>query len=334
MRTSKLVCCLIVFLLFLISPLILGAQPKEKPIILKLGNVVPPTSTKNLACLKFSELVQTKTKNKVQIQVFPGSQLGNEEDIVQGAAMGSIDLHWGDISAYSSWVKEFNVFNAPLLFKDTKHWEAITRGPIFNELLDQLHKKSPLRILAPYWMGDRYILTRDKAVYTPEDLKGLKIRVPTYGLFVPGYKALGANPTPINYAEVYMALQQGVVDGMENPTGLIRGMKFYEVTKYLTLIPVVNGINALGINESVLSKLDPEYQKIIKASAEESSRYLEELMTKEEEENLTFFASKGVKILKPKKLESWLAKFKGFPEEYGKLWGTPDLYYKVQNYKY
>jgi TRAP-type C4-dicarboxylate transport system substrate-binding protein len=104
-------------------------------------------------------------------------------------------------------------------------------------------------------MGGRYILTRMKPVHTPDDLKGLKIRVPTYGMFVPGYKALCANPTPVNYAEVYMALQQGVVGGMENPVGLVRGMKFYEVTKYLTTIPVINAVNVLVINRRAFKKL-------------------------------------------------------------------------------
>lgn len=332
MRIPRVSCLFVALLLVFTSLSDLPA--KEKPIVLKLGNVIPPTSGKNLSCLKFSELVQTRTKAKVQVQVFPASQLGNEEDIVQGVVMGSIDLHWGDASAYSSWVKEFNVFNAPLLFKDMKHWEAVVRGPLFDNLVSRLSKKVPVRVLGRYWMGERYILTRAKPVYTPNDLKGLKIRVPTYGMFVPGYKALGASPTPINYAEVYMALQQGVVDGMENPVGLIRGMKFYEVTKYLTTIPIINAVNVLVINEPAFRRLPAEYQRILQEAAKESSRYLEELMTKEMKENLRFFESRGLKIIQPKDLEGWRAKLKGFPEEYGKLWGRPDLYYEIQSYRY
>ncbi len=334
MKIASVLCLLLAVPLVLTGLWISDSGAKEKPIVLKLGNVIPPTSGKNLSCLKFSELVQKRTKNKVHVQVFPASQLGNEEDIVQGIVMGSIDLHWGDISAYSSWVREFNVFNAPLLFKDMKHWEAVVRGPIFDDLVRRLSKKVPVRVLGRYWMGERYILTRDKPVYTPDDLKGLKIRVPTSGMFVPGYKALGANPTPINYAEVYMALQQGVVDGMENPVGLIRGMKFYEVTRFLTTIPLINAVNVLVINRPVFNKLPAAYQKILEQAAEESSRYLEELMTKEMKENLKFFQSKGLKIIQPKDIEGWRAKLKGFPEQYGKLWGRPDLYYEIQNYRY
>jgi tripartite ATP-independent transporter DctP family solute receptor len=311
-----------------------AALAKDEPIVLRLANVVPPTSSKNMSCLKFAEIIQKASKGKVQVHVFPASQQGNEEDIVQGVVMGSLDFHWGDASAYSSWVKEFNVFNAPLLFKDMKHWEAVVNGPIFDKMVADLEKKIPVKILGRYWMGERYILTREKPVTTPEELAGLKIRVPTYGMFVPGYKALGANPTPINYAEVYMALQQGVVDGMENPVGLIRGMKFYEVTKYLTTVPVINAVNVLVVNRDAFDKLSPEYQKLLLEAGKKSSRYLEELMSKEMSENLTFFEEKGLKVLKPKDINAWGAKLKGFPEKYGDLWGKPELYYEIQNYKY
>jgi TRAP-type C4-dicarboxylate transport system substrate-binding protein len=314
MRIPKIVCLFAAVLLLFPAVWVTDLHAKEKPIVLKLGNVVPPTSSKNLSCLKFSELVQNGTKNKIQVQVFPGSQLGNEEDIVQGVVMGSVDVHWGD--------------------EDMKHWEAVVRGPLFDDLVNRLEKEVPVHVLGRFWMGERYILTREKPVYRPDDLKGMKIRVPTSGLFVPGYKALGATPTPINYAEVYMALQQGVVDGMENPVGLIRGMKFYEVTKYLTTVPVINAVNVLVVHKPVFDKLPTEYQKILEEAGEKASRYLEELMTKEMKENLAFFESKGVTIIKPKDIDEWAAKLKGFPEEYGKLWGRPELYYEIQNYKY
>src|SRR5512138_2711630 len=114
----------------------------EKPTILRLAHVVPATSTKNLANLKFSELVQARTKNQIQVHVFPGSQLGNEMDLAQGAQMGTLDLFWGDVAVYASYVKEFNVFNAPLVFKDTTHWGAVVKGPIFDGLAEQLLKKA------------------------------------------------------------------------------------------------------------------------------------------------------------------------------------------------
>lgn len=310
------------------------SHSQEKPVILRLGNVVPATSTKNLANLKFSELVQARTKNMVQVHVFAGSQLGNEMDLAQGAQMGTLDLFWGDAAAYASFVKEFNVFNAPLVFKDAKHWDAVVNGPIFDGLASQLLQKAGVRILGRYWMGERYVLTRNKPVYTPDDIKGLKIRVPDIPMYTASFRALGAIPTPINYAEVYLSLQQGVVDGMENPVGLIASMKFYEVAKYLTLVPWNNAVNVLVINDSAFRKLKPEYQKVLQDAGKESSKYLEELMTKETDECLKLFESKGVKLLQPKDVSPWLAAVKDFPQKYGDLWGRPDLYFEIQNYKH
>ncbi len=107
----------------------------EKPIVLRLASVVPPTSTKNLACLRFSELVARDTKGAVQVQVFPAGQLGNEMALAQGVLMGTVDVFWGDAAAFASQVKEFNVFNSPLLFRDLKHWNTIVWGPIFDDLV-------------------------------------------------------------------------------------------------------------------------------------------------------------------------------------------------------
>lgn len=332
MRRIVLLLVLFVGLVSWMPPL--PAAAGEKPTILRLAHVVPATSTKNLANLKFSELVQARTKNQVQVHVFPGSQLGNEMDLAQGAQMGTLDLFWGDVAVYASYVKEFNVFNAPLVFKDTKHWGAVVKGPIFDGLADQLLKKAGLRVLARHWMGERYVLTRNKAVATPDDIKGLKIRVPDIPMYTSSFKALGAIPTPINYSEVYLSLQQGVVDGMENPVGLIRAMKFYEVAKYLTLVPWNNAVNVLVINESVFQRLKPEQQKILRDAGRESEPYLEDLMTKEADECLKLFESKGVTLVQPKDLSPWLAAVKDFPKKYGDMWGRPELYTEIQNYKY
>ncbi len=332
MRGWSILIAGVVVCMFAVAPL--PAFPQEKPTILRLAHVVPATSTKNLANLKFSELVQARSKNQIQVHVFPGSQLGNEMDLAQGAQMGTLDLFWGDVAAYASYVKEFNVFNAPLVFKDTQHWGAVVNGPIFDNLADQLLKKAGLRVLARHWMGERYVLTRNKPVSAPDDIKGLKIRVPDIPMYTASFKALGAIPTPINYSEVYLSLQQGVVDGMENPVGLIRAMKFYEVAKFLTLVPWNNAVNVLVINESVFKRLKPEHQKILVDAGKESQPYLEELMTKETDECLKLFESKGVKLIQPKDISPWLAAVRDFPKKYGDMWGRPDLYTEIQNYKY
>ncbi len=309
------------------------ARAQDKPVVLRLASVVPPTSTKNLACLRFSELVARDTKNTVQVHVFPAGQLGNEMALAQGVLMGTVDLFWGDAAAFGTQVKEFNVFNSPFLFRDLKHWNTVVWGPMFDELVGRLQQKTGAQVLGRMLMGDRYILTRGKPVKLPDDLNGLKIRVPDIAMYTASFKALGAKPTPINYSEVYVALQQGVVDGMENPSGLIRSMKFYEVAKYLTLMGWSNAVNLLVANGEAFKRLTPEQQKAVVAAGREASRYLEELMVREEQENLDFFKKQGMTLVSVDRPDAWRAKVANFPKEHGDLWGNPELYTKIQTMK-
>jgi TRAP-type transport system periplasmic protein len=323
---------LLAAIVVVVAPVV-PALAVEKPRVLRLANVVPPTSTKNLACLKFAELVARDTKNAVQVQVFPASQLGNERDLAQGVLMGTVDIFWGDAAAFGAQVKEFNVFNSPFLFRDLNHWNTVVWGPIFDDLVGRLQQKTGAAVLGRMLMGDRYILTRGKPVKSPEDLQGLKIRVPDIPMYTASFKALGAKPTPINYSEVYVALQQGVVDGMENPSGLIRGMKFYEVAKYMTLLGWSNAVNLLVMNGDAHRRLTPEQQRIVANAGRESSKYLEELMVKEEQENLDFFRKQGMTLITVDQPEAWREKVAGFPKEYGHLWGAPELYGRIQSQK-
>jgi tripartite ATP-independent transporter DctP family solute receptor len=300
-------------------------------ITLKLGHVVPPKSSKDLANIRFAEQVAKCTNNTVKIDVFPGGQLGKEADLAQAVALGTVDLFWGDAATFSPFVKELNVFNTPFLFRNVDHWKSIVRGPIGDDLVKRLEAKSPVKILGRMQMGDRYILTTKKPVRVPADLEGLKIRVPDVPMYTASFAALGAKATPIAFSEVYVSLQQGVIDGMENPTGLIRGMKFYEVTKYLNSFPWSNSVNFLVVNKNVFNKLNASQQACMSQAGAEASEHLDGLLRAEEEDNLKFFQAQGMEIVEVKDPAPWLTKVKDFPKQYGSNWGTPELYTRIQN---
>jgi tripartite ATP-independent transporter DctP family solute receptor len=309
-----------------------GAADAQAQINLKLAHVVPPDSTKDKANKRFAELVKQYTNGAVAIDVFPGGQLGNERDLAQGVLLGTIDIFWGDAGVFSSHVKEMNVFNTPFLFRDLAHWKSVVRGPIMDELVSELEQKTGTAIVGRMQMGERYILTRNKRVETPADLKGLKIRVPDVPMYTSSFKALGATATPIAFNEVYISLQQGVIDGMENPDGLIRGMKFFEVTKYLTRPGWSNAVNILVINGNAWKRLSPQQQEVARKAGEEASLYLDVLMAEEVADNLSYFKQQGMTIVDIPDMGPWLAQVSDFPQEFGQLWGTPGLYGKIQGY--
>jgi len=302
-------------------------------VTLKLAHVVPPKSSKDLANLRFAELVGKCTNGAVKVEVFPGGQLGKEADLAQAVALGTVDMFWGDAATFSSYIKELNVFNTPFLFRDVDHWESVVRGPIGDDLVKRLEARAPVKILGRMQMGDRYIITTRKPVHVPADLDGLKIRVPDVPMYTASFAALGAKATPISFNEVYISLQQGVIDGMENPTGLIRGMKFYEVTKYLTRLAWSNAVNFLVVNKNVFNKLTAEQKNCMAKAGSEASKYLDTLLQAEEDDNLKFFKAQGMAIVEVKDRAPWLAKVKDFPKQYGSNWGTPELYTRIQKSK-
>lgn len=308
-----------------------GTAHAADPIVLKLAHVVPPQSTKDLANHRFAELVDKCTKGAVKVEVYPGGQLGKEADLAQAVALGTVHLFWGDAATFSPFVKELNVFNTPFLFRDVQQWKTVVRGPIGDDLVKRLESKSPVKILGRMQMGDRYILTVKKPVRVPADLEGLKIRVPDVPMYTASFAALGAKATPIAFSEVYVSLQQGVIDGMENPTGLIRGMKFFEVTKYLTHLPWSNSVNFLAVNKAVFNKLSPAQQACMTEAGAQASEHLDALIQAEEEDNMKFFRTKGMEVIEVKDSGPWIAKVKDFPKKYGTQWGTPDLYTRIQN---
>ncbi|MES2787353.1 MAG: TRAP transporter substrate-binding protein [Pseudomonadota bacterium] len=309
-----------------------GAQAAD-PITLKLAHVVPPKSSKDLANIRFAELVGKCTNGTVKVEVFPGGQLGKEADLAQAVALGTVDLFWGDAATFSPFVKELNVFNTPFLFKDVKQWKTVVRGPIGDDLVQRLEAKSAVKILGRMQMGDRYILTSKKPVRVPADLAGMKIRVPDVPMYTASFAALGAKATPIAFSEVYVSLQQGVIDGMENPSGLIRGMKFYEVTKYLTHMAWSNSVNFLAVNKTVFNKLNAAQKTCMTQAGAQASEHLDTLIQAEEEDNLKFFKEKGMEIVEVKDPAPWINQVKDFPKQYGSNWGTPDLYTRIQNTK-
>ena len=165
----------------------------------------------------------------------PASSLGKETDINQGLTLGTVDIiYTGQLFAGRTY-GPLAIGGAPFMFRDFDHWKRYATSPLFAELSEGYRQKSGgNKVVAITYYGERHV-TSNKAINRPEDMKGLKIRVPDAPLYTMFPRAVGANPTPIAFAEVYLALQNGTVDAQENPLPTIDAKKFYEVQKYVVL---------------------------------------------------------------------------------------------------
>jgi tripartite ATP-independent transporter DctP family solute receptor len=182
------------------------------------------------------EEIKKRTNGKYEIQVFPASSLGKESDINQGLTLGTVDIILTGASFAGNTYKPLAVTYFPFIFRDAEHLLKYARSDVFAELAKGYNEKSGNHVTALNYYGARNVTSAaSKPVAKPEDMKGLKIRVPDAPAYLAFPKALGANPTPIAFAEVYLALQNNTVDAQENPLPTIEAKKFYEVQKNISL---------------------------------------------------------------------------------------------------
>ena len=201
---------------------------------LRFAHVYEVNEPYHTEALWAAEQIKARTSNRWTIEVFPASALGNEPAINEGLALGTIDMIYTGTAFAGSRFRPIAISNAPYMFRDFDHWRAYRDSPLFAELAGGYDRATNNRILAMTYYGERHV-TSNKPIRVPEDMRGMKLRVPQAPLYLMFARSVGANATPIAFAEVYLALQNGTVDGQENPLPTIQAKKFYEVQTHLAL---------------------------------------------------------------------------------------------------
>ncbi|MGX1097581.1 tripartite ATP-independent transporter DctP family solute receptor [Amorphus sp. MBR-141] len=183
----------------------------------------------------FADIIAEKSGGKITIAVFPNSTIGSSRDLVEAMQIGAVHFALVPTTNVASFYEPLDIFYLPFLFRDKEHAYAVADGPVGQKLYADMLDKIGIRTLGMYESGFRTITTRDTKVEMPDDMKGIKFRVVNNPLNVDTFKALGANPTPMALSEVFTALQQGTVDGQDNPVGNVKAFGFDKVQKNITL---------------------------------------------------------------------------------------------------
>jgi len=311
-------------LLGLVLALLVGQTVAAQEYTLRWAHVYQPEHPFHVAAEMVAQDVAEKTDGKVKINVYPAGQLGSEKDIVEGLAMGTLDMVIAGPGELGKWHKPILVMEAAYLFRDVDHMYKVVRGEIGQELWDGLLKETGMRVLDTWYYGTRHV-TSNKPVYTPEDMKGMKLRAPDMPMSIANTKAMGASPT---LSEGYLALQQGAVDGQENPIATIAANRFYEVQSYLNMTGHVVQATPVAINDMVFQSLPKEYQDVVVASIAEHTDVVRGMIADYEEEWLAKFQEFGVKVIEPD-IDAFMAACKVIPQEFGSQWGE-GLYERIQ----
>ncbi|MES9994844.1 DctP family TRAP transporter solute-binding subunit [Desulfovibrio aminophilus] len=235
---------------------------------LKLGHTGAPSHHYQTICTLFAKKVAERTGGKVQIDVFPADQLGKQLESVEGVMVGTHDMVLASDTVLSNWVPNMGILNLPFLFNDLNDVRKVLDGPIGARLAKEMEPHGA--VVIGWWEnGMRHITNNKRPIKTPDDLKGMKIRVPEGEVFVETFKALGAGPTVVSFGELYSALQLGTVDGQENPPAHILTQKFYEVQKYASRTGHIHMSSPLIMNKALLDGMPQEYRTAILETARE-----------------------------------------------------------------
>jgi tripartite ATP-independent transporter DctP family solute receptor len=248
-----------------------GAQAQTK---LKFAHVYEINEPYHTEMLWAAQEIAKRTNNKYTMDVFAASQLGNEPAINQALPLGTIDIIYTGTTFVGNNYKPIAISNAPYMFRDFAHWEAYSKSDLFKELAAGYDKTTGNKIVALTYYGARHT-TANKAINKPDDMKGMKLRIPQAPLYQMYARAVGANATPIAFAEVYLALQNKTVDGQENPLPTIQAKKFYEVQTHINLTEHMLDNLVTVIGGPLWNKLNAQerqaFEDIFKQAAEKAS---------------------------------------------------------------
>jgi len=222
--------------------------------------------------------IAKRTSNRYTMDVFPASALGNETQINQSLSLGTVDLIYTGQAFAARTYPPIAIGGAPYMFRDFNHWKKYSESKVLAELMDGYHKKGGNRPIAAFYYGVRHT-TANKAINKPEDMKGLKLRVPDAPLYVMYPKSVGAQATPIAFAEVYLALQNKTVDAQENPLPTILAKKFYEVQTHVNLTGHITEMLMVIVGGQLWNKLSDgdkkTFQTVFREAAAKSNAEIE-----------------------------------------------------------
>jgi TRAP-type transport system periplasmic protein len=284
---------------------------------LKLGHVGEPGSLFQTSADEYAKRVNANAKlaGKVKVVVYGSSQLGGDKEMVQKLKLGTIDMALPS-TVMTSEVDQFGLFELPYIVKDRAHMARIEKDVFWPSLAPEAEKKG-LKVLAVWENGYRHITNSKKPIKVPDDLKGIKLRVPEGKWRVKMFQEYGANPSPMKFSELFTALQTGVMDGQENPFTQIYSAKLHEVQKFLSLSGHVYTPAYLLVGARRYGTLPADVRKVLEDTARETQAFVYATAAKEETELLAKLKQSGMQVNEVDK-DAFVAASKGIYEEFGK----------------
>lgn len=268
--------------------------------VLYLAHSLPQSHPVHKGILEFQKALERNSKGTLKVKVFPDAQLGSEREVLELLQIGSVAATKVSAATLSNFVPEYHILGIPYLFRDKQHQFDVLEGDIGKSILEK-GSKFWLRGLCYYDAGSRSFYTSSKAIRTPDDLKGLKIRVMNNQMAINMVNSMGGSATPLAYGELYTAIQQGVVDGAENNPPSFVSSNHYEISKYYTLDQHSSVPDVLLIGTKYWDKLSEEEKVWVQDAADESAQAQKKFWSDSVDESMRIAKEAGVEVIIPEK---------------------------------
>lgn len=274
------------------------AETGEKSVTLKLGYGAPVTNPRHLAAEQFAQWVNEQSGGTITVDLYPAEMLGTDRQMGEAISMGTLDMSINAHGVVAAYEPKLAALELPFLFSAPEKVDLVLDGPIGKELAANLPKQG-IRVLAYWENGLRQISNSKRAIESPQDLAGIKIRTPENKMTLDIFKSLGASPAPLAFSELYMALSQGVFDAQENPITNIHAAKFDEVQDYISITNHKYESCPFIVSETVWQKLSADQQAILAEGAQKFAVVHREMVRSNEASLLEDLEAKGMQVSRP-----------------------------------
>jgi TRAP-type transport system periplasmic protein len=276
----------------------------------------------------FKELVEQRSNGQMNVQNFHSGELGAEKDLYDSLQLGTIEMGRTGSLIISTVTPQYGALEMLYAFRSQDHLRNVLKGSIGEELHKEFLDKKGIRTVAIVNRSPRQLTTKNREIRSPDDLRGLKLRVPEIPVYVDSWRALGASPTPMAFPEVFTGLQQGTIDGQENPVGTIYGNSLHDVQKYLIKTAHVRGNGWMIASEKFWSGLGGDEKQLLQQAADEAATKADQQVAASEADFEAKLQEKGMAIVEPNH-EAFRAALKDVPAKFKDSW-KPGLFDQIQ----
>ncbi len=316
-------CMVVVALLFTAVWLVAGPAEAQTVVRMKLAHFADEGHPAHLAAKMFAENVDKRTNGQIKVDIFPNNTLGSPPEQAEQVRMGVTDMGLPTQGQLDKWLKPLGVVMLPFAYDDYAHVHRVVDGPAF-QWFSQLAEKEGFILLSNWEYGFRNLTNNKRAINAPEDVKGLKVRVPPEMQIGAAFDAMGAVTTVIAFPELYMALAQGVADGQDNPISVIYFMKFYEVQKHLAVTRHIYNNMIHTISAKTWAKLTPEQKTIFQEESKKAGAFMRKSIEDQEEDLIKKMQQAGTQVTRPN-LAPFRTAMKPAYEKIGKYAGEDNV---------